>query len=96
MPFIDVVHYKHSLKERAIDIPEQVCIMRDNVQVGVDALLFSPRMAALRSSQPFLTVFLVSLCIFLTSVSFDASILDSRWRIGKCGATSGFGMRLSF
>jgi regulator of protease activity HflC (stomatin/prohibitin superfamily) len=39
-PFIDVVRYKHSLKETAIDIPEQVCITRDNVQVGVDGVLY--------------------------------------------------------
>jgi regulator of protease activity HflC (stomatin/prohibitin superfamily) len=40
MPFIDVVRYRHSLKEVAIDIPAQVCITRDNVQVGVDGVLY--------------------------------------------------------
>lgn len=40
VPFFDVVRYKHSLKETAIDIPEQICIMRDNVQVGVDGVLY--------------------------------------------------------
>lgn len=39
-PFIDVVRYRHSLKETAIDIPEQVCITRDNVQVAVDGVLY--------------------------------------------------------
>jgi regulator of protease activity HflC (stomatin/prohibitin superfamily) len=39
-PFIDSIHYKHSLKETAVDIPEQVCITRDNVQVTVDGLLY--------------------------------------------------------
>ena len=34
VPFIDVIRYRHSLKEQAIDIPAQVCITRDNVQVG--------------------------------------------------------------
>ena len=38
VPFFDVVRYKHSLKETAIDIPEQICITRDNVQVGVDGV----------------------------------------------------------
>ena len=33
IPFIDVIRYKHSLKEAAVDIPAQVCITRDNVQV---------------------------------------------------------------
>ena len=40
VPFIDRIRYKHSLKETAIDIPEQVCITRDNVQVAVDGILY--------------------------------------------------------
>jgi regulator of protease activity HflC (stomatin/prohibitin superfamily) len=40
MPFVDVIRYKHSLKEAALDIPAQVCITRDNVQVGVDGVLY--------------------------------------------------------
>ena len=40
IPFVDVIRYRHSLKEGAFDIPEQVCITRDNVQVGVDGVLY--------------------------------------------------------
>jgi regulator of protease activity HflC (stomatin/prohibitin superfamily) len=40
VPFFDVVRYKHSLKEQAIDIPPQICITRDNVQVSVDGVLY--------------------------------------------------------
>jgi regulator of protease activity HflC (stomatin/prohibitin superfamily) len=40
IPFAERVAYRHSLKEVAIDIPEQICITRDNVQVGVDAVLY--------------------------------------------------------
>jgi regulator of protease activity HflC (stomatin/prohibitin superfamily) len=40
MPFVDVIRYRHSLKEAALDIPAQVCITRDNVQVGVDGVLY--------------------------------------------------------
>ncbi len=40
LPFVDVIRYRHSLKETAVDIPAQVCITRDNVQVGVDGILY--------------------------------------------------------
>jgi regulator of protease activity HflC (stomatin/prohibitin superfamily) len=40
VPFIDVIRYRHSLKESAVDIPAQVCITRDNVQVQVDGVLY--------------------------------------------------------
>ena len=40
VPFAEAVAYRHSLKEIAVDIPEQICITRDNVQVGVDAVLY--------------------------------------------------------
>jgi regulator of protease activity HflC (stomatin/prohibitin superfamily) len=39
-PFLDIVRYKHSLKEIALDVPEQICITKDNVQVGVDGVLY--------------------------------------------------------
>ena len=40
IPGLERVSYKHSLKEHAMDIPEQVCITKDNVQVGVDGVLY--------------------------------------------------------
>ena len=40
VPFMDAIRYRHSLKEDAMDIPEQICITRDNVQVGVDGVLY--------------------------------------------------------
>src|SRR5437762_6303693 len=39
-PFMDNVRYKHSLKEIALEVPEQVCITKDNVQVAVDGVLY--------------------------------------------------------
>lgn len=39
-PFVDKVAYRHTLKEQAADIAEQVCITKDNVQVGVDGVLY--------------------------------------------------------
>jgi regulator of protease activity HflC (stomatin/prohibitin superfamily) len=40
IPFVDRIAYRHTLKEQATDITEQVCITRDNVQVGVDGVLY--------------------------------------------------------
>ncbi len=50
LPFVDVIRYKHSLKENALDIPAQVCITRDNVQVQVDGVLYLKVMNAERTS----------------------------------------------
>lgn len=40
VPFMDVVVHKLTLKEEAIDVPEQICITRDNVQVKVDGVVY--------------------------------------------------------
>jgi len=40
VPFVERVAYKHNLKEMALDVPEQVCITKDNVQVSVDGILY--------------------------------------------------------
>src|SRR5262245_65807304 len=50
VPFVDVIRYKHTLKEMAVDIPAQVCITRDNVQVGVDGILYLKILNAERAS----------------------------------------------
>jgi regulator of protease activity HflC (stomatin/prohibitin superfamily) len=50
VPFVDVIRYRHELKEVAIDIPEQVCITRDNVQVHVDGVLYLKVMNPERAS----------------------------------------------
>lgn len=50
IPFVDKVTYQHTLKEQAMDIAEQVCITKDNVQVTVDGVIFlqvvDPKMAS--------------------------------------------------
>ncbi len=40
VPFIDTVAYRHSLKEIPLDVPKQICITRDNTQIGVDGILY--------------------------------------------------------
>jgi len=50
IPFAERVAYRHNLKEQAFEVAEQICITRDNVQVGVDAVLYlqvlDPRLAS--------------------------------------------------
>ncbi len=40
VPFFDKVAYRHSLKEVPLDVPEQICITRDNTQLAVDGILY--------------------------------------------------------
>ena len=40
VPGIERIAYKHNLKEDALDIAEQICITKDNVQVGIDGVLY--------------------------------------------------------
>ena len=50
VPFLDNIAYRHTLKEQAIDVEEQVCITSDNVQVGVDGVLYLQVMDAQKAS----------------------------------------------
>src|SRR5881409_3936631 len=50
LPFVDAIRYRHSLKENALDIPEQICITKDNVQVHVDGVLYLKVMNPERAS----------------------------------------------
>lgn len=40
VPVVQKVAYRHPLKEEVIDVPPQVCITKDNVQVTVDGILY--------------------------------------------------------
>jgi len=54
VPFIDRVAYRHSLKEVPLDVPEQVCITKDNTQLSVDGIIYyqvtDPQLASYGSS----------------------------------------------
>lgn len=49
-PVIDVLRYRHTLKEIALDIPAQICITKDNVSVHVDGVLFFRVVDAVKAS----------------------------------------------
>ena len=54
IPFLDRLAYMHSLKEVPLDVPEQVCITKDNTQLAVDGILYyqvtDPRLASYGSA----------------------------------------------
>ena len=54
VPFFDRVAYRHSLKEVPLDVPEQICITKDNTQLTVDGIIYfqvvDPRLASYGSS----------------------------------------------
>lgn len=54
VPFVDRVAYRHSLKEVPLDVPEQVCITKDNTQLAVDGIIYfqvvDPRLASYGTS----------------------------------------------
>jgi regulator of protease activity HflC (stomatin/prohibitin superfamily) len=54
VPFMDRIAYRHSLKEVPLDVPEQICITKDNTQLTVDGIIYfqviDPRLASYGSS----------------------------------------------
>ena len=60
VPFIDRVAYRHSLKEVPLDIPEQVCITKDNTQLAVDGIIYfqvvDPKLASYGTSDYVLAI----------------------------------------
>src|SRR5689334_9142231 len=60
VPFVDRVQYRHSLKEVPLDVPEQVCITKDNTQLSVDGIIYyqvtDPKLASYGTSDYVLAI----------------------------------------
>lgn len=50
MPFVDQIAYRHEMREQVMDVPPQVCITRDNVQVEVDGVVYLKVMDPVKAS----------------------------------------------
>lgn len=40
IPFVDKVAYQHTLKEEVIDVDRQPCVTKDNIQVGINGVMY--------------------------------------------------------
>ncbi len=76
IPFFDVLRYRHSLKETAIDIPAQVCITRDNVQVSVDGVLYLKVLNAERASYGILDYMFAIIQLAQTTLRSEVGKID--------------------
>ncbi|MBR0128601.1 MAG: paraslipin [Neisseriaceae bacterium] len=60
VPIMDKVAYRHTLKEIPLDVPSQVCITRDNMQLTVDGIIYfqvtDPKLASYGSSNYVLAI----------------------------------------
>lgn len=50
IPFVDKVAYQFSLKEEVIDVERQPCVTRDNIQVGINGVLYIQVVDAFKAS----------------------------------------------
>jgi len=76
VPIIDRVAYRHTLKEEVIDVPPQVCITRDNVQVEVDGILYIRVMDARKASYGINNYRFAAIQLAQTSMRSEVGKLD--------------------
>lgn len=76
IPFVDKIAYIVDIRERAMDIPPQSAITRDNVSVEVSGNLFvlfnDPEKAAYGAFNPLYSV--MQVCTFMVAWSWDIDL----------------------
>ena len=50
IPFVDRVAYRHETREQVLDVPQQKCITKDNIEVEVDGIVYLKVMDAYKAS----------------------------------------------
>lgn len=50
IPFVDRIRYRQEMREQVLDVPSQICITKDNIQVEVDGLVYLRVIDAQRAS----------------------------------------------
>lgn len=76
VPIVERVAYKHTMKEEVIDVPPQICITKDNVQVEVDGILYMRVLDAKHASYGIQDYRFASVQLAQTSMRSEVGKLD--------------------
>lgn len=76
VPIIDRIAYRHYFKEEVIDVPPQICITKDNVQVEVDGILYIRVLDAKKASYGINDYRFASIQLAQTSMRSELGKLD--------------------
>jgi regulator of protease activity HflC (stomatin/prohibitin superfamily) len=76
IPFIDRIAYRQEMREQVLDVPAQMCITKDNIQVEVDGLVYLRVMDAERASYGIHNYRVASINLCQTTMRSEVGKLD--------------------